>query len=191
MTDDPLRLFARDRQRAWDAQDPMAALCTVANVDADGAVQQRTLVLRDVDGSLAIFINATSPKWPAAQAVLSVHTYWPSVQVQYRLAVRTEPVDEQVVKDSWLLRPDAPKRMDWYYEQVATQSSAVASRDGLLAGLAGLTLPEPLVAPDNARGLILVPEQIERLDLTQENGVHDRVRYELGPQGWQAETLVP
>ena len=47
----PLEQFFTDRQRAQAAEDPMAAVCTAANVDAQGLAQLRTLVLREVAGS--------------------------------------------------------------------------------------------------------------------------------------------
>ncbi len=188
---DPLALFDADRSRARDAQDPMAHLCTVANVDASGRAQMRTLVLREVDGRLAIFVNATSPKWGGLQNGFVLHTYWPSVQVQYRMHVSAEHVDTHLVHDSWHLRPDAPKRMDWFYEQHSVQSSPVTSRAHLLTKLAEVDLPEPLRAPDNARGLLLAPEEIERLDLTQPDGVHDRQLFTQTDAGWVVSTLVP
>ncbi len=188
---DPLAIFNEDRARAKSAQDPMAPLCTVANVDPHGRAQLRTLVLRDVDGALAVFINATSPKWPAVQAGVAVQTYWPSVNIQYRMQVTAEPIESAVVHDSWLLRPEMPKRMDWFYEQHATQSSPITSRQLLLDKLAQIDLPEPLRAPDNASGLLLVPHIIERLDLNQPDGVHDRQLFERSAGVWQRSTLVP
>lgn len=188
---DPLVLFDSDRGRARVAEDPMAHLCTVANVDAAGRAQMRTLVLREVDGSLAIFVNATSPKWHSLQNDFVLHTYWPSVQVQYRMHVSAEPLANHVVHDSWHLRPDMPKRMDWFYEQHGVQSSPVTSRDELLSKLADVDLPEPLKAPDNARGLLITPHEIERLDLTQADGVHDRQLFVHREGTWIISTLVP
>ena len=169
----------------------MAHLCTVANIDAHGRAQMRTLVLREVDEQLAVFVNATSPKWQHLQSGCVLHTYWPSVQVQYRMHVRAELLDLQLVHESWQLRPDAPKRMDWFYEQHGEQSSHIESRDALLAKLQSLDLPNPLQAPDNARGLLLEPFEIERLDLTQPEGVHDRELFTRADNRWQRSTLVP
>lgn len=188
---DPVGLFNSDRSRAREAEDPMAHLCTIANVDPDGRPQMRTLVLREVDGQLAVFINATSPKWAHVQTHIVLHTYWPSVQVQYRMQASAEPVPQTLVHDSWHQRPDAPKKMDWFYEQHGVQSSAIGSRENLLAKLDAVQLPEPLQAPDNARGLLLHPLEIERLDLTQPNGVHDRQLFRFAESRWHQETLVP
>ena len=187
----PLELFEADRARAREAGDPMAHVCTVANIDAQGRAQQRTLVLRNLDGVMAIFVNATSPKWSALQAGFSLLTFWPSVNVQYRMQVNAQPIEASIVSSSWHLRPDMPKRMDWFYQQHGAQSTPIASRELLLSQLAEVDLPQPLQAPDNASGLLLIPQQIERLDLTQPDGVHDRQLFQLGADGWQQSTLVP
>jgi hypothetical protein len=82
--------------------------------------------------------------------------------------------------------------MDWLYTLEQAQSSAVESREALLEILGGLDLPDPLIAPDTARGFFLEPELIERLDLGMDNGVHDRRRYLPGnPGGWLEQVLVP
>ena len=187
----PIEKFHEDRSAAFAAEDPMAAVCTVANVDHEGQVQIRTLVLRNVGDDLAIFINATSPKWAALQNTFSVQTYWPSVALQYRLQVSSVEVETELVHQSWQMRPDMPKRMDWLYQQHTQQSSTIDSRQALLSLLDEVALPEPLIAPEHASGLRLVPHEIERLDLNQDNGVHDRTRYRLENNQWRGATLVP
>ncbi len=187
---DPLKLLARDRGLARDRQDPCAALCTLANVDEQGLPQARTLILRDLESRLAVFVNTTSPKFPHLGTV-SVVVWLPSVNVQYRLTCSTEPVPQALVAESWQLRPEPPKKMDWLYTRVQGQSTPIASRVALLETLAGLELPTPLEAPETARGLYLLPEAIDRLDLGQENGVHDRRRFRAGNPAWSEEVLVP
>jgi pyridoxine/pyridoxamine 5'-phosphate oxidase len=190
---DPLGLLLRDRQTAREREDPCANLCTLANVDGDGLPQARTLVLREIERRLAVFVNATSPKFPFLDdATVSVVVWLPSISIQYRLACATTLVEPAVVAQSWQLRPDPPKHMDWFYTQQQSQSSPIESREALLERLAGQALPEPLVAPDTARGFYLEPRLIERLDLAQDNGIHDRRRYLPGnPGGWRETVLVP
>lgn len=186
----PLTRLGADRALARERQDPCAGVCTVANVDRDGMPQARTLVLRDMDDRLAVFVNATSPKFAHLGSV-SVVIWLPSVNVQYRLNCSTEPVPQALVAESWRLRPDPPKRMDWLYTRVQAQSTKIDSREALLAKLQDLALPDPLEAPETARGLYLNATLIDRLDLGQENGVHDRRRYRLGNPGWEEQVLVP
>lgn len=186
----PLEQLHQDRSAARDAQDPYANLCAFATVDTNGEPQVRTLVLRDVEQRLAVFVNETSPKWQQQVDKPMVLVFLATLNVQYRLRCTTETAPDQIVNDSWGLRPEAPKRMDWFYFE-RPQSSAIASRERLLEELAALTPPEPLVAPQSAKGLFLVPEQIERLDLNQPDGVHDRRRWVYTDSEWIETVLVP
>jgi pyridoxamine 5'-phosphate oxidase len=189
---DPLQRLRADRERAHALQDPCAALCTLANIDTDGMPQARTLVLRELDEQLAVFINQTSPKWPdLQQRPVSLVVWLPSIKVQYRLACTTTLIPQALVHDSWHLRPEPPKRMDWFYTLVQPQSSTIDSRSQLLEALEALELPDPLTAPGSAQGLFLHPNRVERLHLGEDNGVHDRALYQLDEQTWSARTLVP
>lgn len=189
----PLDLLDEDRGRARERDDPCAGLCTLASVDAAGHPQARTVVLRDVDGRLAIFGNETSPKWSqmALSASLAVVVWLPSLQVQYRLQCDTRPVPKSTVQESWQLRQEAPKRLDWFYTRVQPQSSAIASRETLTEGVAALRLREPLVAPRTAAGVFLEPITIERLSLNTADGIHDRRLFRHRANGWQEVVLVP
>jgi len=191
--ENPLNLLDRDRSIARERDDPCANLCTLASVDAAGNPQARTVVLREVDGRLAIFSNATSPKWRQMElsATLAVVVWLPSVNVQYRLQCETRPVPKPKVHESWQQRPEPPKRLDWFYTRVQAQSSAIGDREQLLNELDGLRLREPLVAPRTAAGVFLEPVSIERLDLATESGIHHRVLYRHQAGGWSTATLVP
>lgn len=186
----PLARLRNDRAAARSLQDPCADVCTVANVDEHGKPQARTLVLRDIDDELAIFVNTTSPKWSYLGEV-NVVVWLSSLNVQYRLACTTQAINEATVHESWHLRPDPPKRLDWYYSMVKAQSAPVVDRGQLLAGLAELALPEPLRAPQTAQGLFLRASLIDRLELGQANGVHDRRCYKWSTNAWQESVLVP
>lgn len=189
---DPIRQLLEERAAARELNDPCAALCTLANVDPEGIPQARTLILREVEESLAVFINRTSPKWtPLVEGPVSVVVWLPTLDVQYRLQCDTEEIPQKLVHASWHLRPEPPKRMDWFYTLVAPQSSRIGSREKLLRSLAALDLPEPLTAPDSAHGLFLHPNRVERLHLGQDNGIHDRQHYHRDGSAWVVETLVP
>ncbi|MDA1073418.1 MAG: pyridoxamine 5'-phosphate oxidase family protein [Proteobacteria bacterium] len=184
--------FFADRQKARDEKDSTANLCWAASV-SEGAPQVRTLILRDLHDRLALFINATSPMWHELEKTpgVAIVAFFGSLNVQYRFDCLTQPIADHKVHESWHLRPDPPKRMDWFYTRTQPQSSVIADRSALLDALADLDLPEPLVAPPTARGLYLNPHRIERLDLTQPNGVHDRVQARLVDGQWVHNTLVP
>lgn len=185
----PLQRLHEDRARARALQDPYANLCALATVGSRNRPEARTLVLRDLDNRLAVFVNATSPKWPTMGRVAAV-VFLASLGVQYRLNCATEPVPEELVREHWQFRPEPPKRLDWFYEQRA-QSSEVASREQLLEELAVAQVPDPLIAPDSARGLYLIPDELERLYLHSEEGVHDRRRWRLVDETWRERVLVP
>lgn len=186
-------MLTDDRERARLQADPCASLCTLATVDAGGHPQARTVVLRELDGRFAVFCNRTSPKWRELEQspTLAVVVLLPSLDLQYRLQCSTRPVDRSLLHASWSLRPDVPKRLDWFYTRVQPQSSTVDSRDTLLDGLNRLRLREPLTAPRTAAGLYLEPTWVERLDLAADDGVHDRRGYRRDAQGWRELVLVP
>ncbi len=188
----PLTLFETDRAAARKLDDQWANVCVVSSVNAAGEPEARVLVLRNQDEQLAIFFNATSPKFVefSQSKTVSVLTFMPSIQLQYRLRCVLEPIDESTVHESWGLRGDAPKRMDWLYER-HSQSTEIGTREALLAGLEALTLPDPLVAPDTACGFYLRASEVERLDLNQSNGVHDRRLYRRVDDSWSEAVLVP
>jgi pyridoxamine 5'-phosphate oxidase len=189
----PLELMASDRSRARERNDPCANLCTLATVDAAGHPQARTLVLRDMGGRLAVFVNETSPKWQQLNdsQSLAVVVWLPSVDVQYRLQCQSRPVAKHDVHDSWQLRPNAPKRLDWYYTRTRPQSSPIDHRETLLSELEDLKLRHPLVAPRTSAGIYIEPFKVERLCLSMPGGIHDRRSYQHRADGWHETVLVP
>ena len=67
----------------------------------------------------------------------------------------------------------------------------IGDRSALLCELEQLSTREPLIAPDAALGLLIQPVEIERLDLTQSNGVHERTLYNSVEGNWVSSVLVP
>ena len=189
---DPLARFAEDRAFARAREDAWANLCAVATVTAAGEPAVRVLVLREVDGRLAIFVNASSPKVGefARSRTVAAMTYLPSLSVQYRLQCGLERMAAETVHAAWQMRPPVPKRMDWLYG-THPQSSPMPGRPALLGNLEALSLPDPLVAPDSAVGYFLEPATVERLDLASDGGVHDRRRYAWEGRSWVETVLVP
>jgi len=190
---DPIALLLADRARASDLRDPCASLCTLASVDHAGHPHARTVVLREVDRGLAVFSNRTSPKWDQLEQgpSVAVVVWLPTLNLQYRLQCRTRPVPTAIVHGGWQHRPQAPKRLDWYYTLRQPPGTQVTDRKTLLEHLAALPLPDPLTPPDTAGGLFLDPVTVDRLDLAQADGIHDRRRFEHLGGGWVECTLVP
>jgi pyridoxamine 5'-phosphate oxidase len=189
----PITQLIDDRNAARAQADPCANICTTATVDDHGHPQARTLVLREIEERLAVFGNETSPKWQEMSAArpIAVVVWLPSLNLQYRLRCETEEIPKEIVHESWGLRPDVPKRLDWYYTNHQPQSSKLPDRETLLRQLQTLALPDPLVAPATASGLYLTPQSVDRLDLNQADGVHDRRHFERVAEAWVESILVP
>ena len=191
--DDPLVLLKRDRDVARRAGDPWASLCVLATYSGERP-EARTLVLRDLDERLAIFVNRTSPKSLHIERhpEVAVLVYLASASVQYRLNGALEPVATHVVHANWRARPRIPKVLDWLYRHHLPQSALVASREDLEAlhrDVSNRVGDDP-IAPDDAIGYFIEPSTIERLELATDR-LHDRRRYTRTRSGWRIETLVP
>ena len=187
----PVQLFKLDQQAARNQKDPYASLCVISTVNKDMQPQSRTLVLREVEGSLAIFLNKSSPKWNEIKNGIALQTYWASTQVQYRMSVSTRPVNQKIINESWQLRPDIPKKMDWIYQNGFPQSTEVGSLDQIRNETKKISSVEQLTATKNATGLILIPHKIERLSLDTLDGIHDRKLYIETEEGWSESQIMP
>lgn len=187
----PVQLFKLDQQAARNQKDPYASLCVISTVNKDMQPQSRTLVLREVEGSLAIFLNKSSPKWNEIKNGIALQTYWASTQVQYRMSVSTRPVNKKIINESWQLRPDIPKKMDWIYQNGFPQSTEVDSLGQIRNETKKISSVEQLTATKNATGLILIPHKIERLSLDTLDGIHDRKLYIETEEGWSESQIMP
>lgn len=182
-----------DRQSARANGDPCANLCTAATVDGDNQPHARTLVLRDLGPRMALFLNQTSPKWQqiSERGEVCVVVWLPSLSLQYRLQCHVEPIAKSLVDESWLLRPDTPKRLDWYYTTHQPQSSTVDSREVLLTRLESMRNAARQGAPETAVGWYLRPYYVDRLNLDHPSGVHERSAFHYKDGTWQESVLVP
>ena len=194
---DPMALLAADRERASAAGDPMADLCVLATVDGRGAPALRTLVLRGIDSrSILIFINRSSPKWAELHRLgrFELLCYYPTLGLQYRLRGGVSEHDVDAVHRSWKRKPYRTKLIDWYYERERPQSAELESRDALVTGHRRMQAlypdPEDVPAPGGVRGLDLVVERLERLDLNAAP-VHERIAFTRVGDSWQDVPLVP
>lgn len=190
---DPFTLLSHDRARARAQRDPWADLCVLATI-ADTQPQARTLVLRDVEGRPAIFMNATSPKHAQIRARpdVSVVIYLASCGVQYRMDGVLEPIHTEIVHTHWRARPRIPKVMDWFYREHAPQSTVVESREVLETAHAHLDarLGHDPHAPEEASGHFIVASIVDRLELASDR-IHERVRFRRTADRWVREILVP
>ena len=192
-----MALFAADRERASAAGDPMADLCVLATVDERVAPALRTLVVRGIDSrSVLIFINRSSPKWAELHRSgrFELLCYYSTLGLQYRLRGVVTAHDVDAVHRSWKRKPYRTKLLDWYYELERRQSAPLESREELVAGHRRMEArypdPENVPAPDGVRGLDLVVERMERLDLNA-IPVHERRVFTRAGESWRESPLVP
>lgn len=173
----------------------MAKTCTLALADHEGRASARTIVLREInDLGLVIFINQSSPKWQILSrgGHYEVLIWYPSIQCQYRIQGRAEEHPDGEVRQSWQMRPEAGKRLDFVYNTFP-QSSPVPDRDQLVKAIMA-TQPHIDRGDPPPRGVTafqLIATTIERLDLSPELTVHDRRRFNLEDGAWQMQVLVP
>lgn len=194
---DPMALLAEDRERARALSDPLADLCWLATVDAEGRPALRTLVVRGIDArGLRVFINRSSPKWAELHASgrFELLCYYPGLRRQYRVRGGIAELDPAVVHRSWRAKPRATRLLDWYYQHEHGQSAALASREELIAGYRRMQArypdPDAMPAPEGVRGLALVAQRVERLDLDR-SPVHERRSFTLHEEGWRETPMVP
>ena len=188
---DPIGRFLRDRQRAMSLGDPRASLCVVASVRSDGIPSARTLVIRVIEERLGIFVNATSPKYRefSASQTVSAIAYFPSISVQYRFTAALRKMESALVHSFWQNRPAASKRLEALYDR-HPQSSVVESAEYLIRSVSELDVPKE--APPSAVGFFFDPyRSIERLELDNSSGIHERQLYSLTEGSWTVARLVP
>lgn len=194
---DPLLALHAEREAARAAADPNAELCWLATVDASGAPAVRTLVLRDVDGAFALFVNASSPKWRdmSREPRIQIVCWYASLQRQWRLEGQVRAFPHEIVARHWHRRPRVSQVLDHLYGTVAAQSTALEDDRDLEADLAALdaTLPERPDVPVQSLALEIVPLGVECMQLRSAPHLHQRQRWhreaEDGP--WTATRLVP
>jgi len=194
---EPLSLIRSDRTDARRLDDPNADICFLALADEDGNASVRTLVLRNIqENRFRIFINRTSPKWQslANHSSYELLLWYPSMQRQYRVSGSIQRVDEEIIRANWHRRPVAGKYLDYVYEELGPQSSAIESRAILIQTVNQIkeTLrdhePQP---PGTVAGIDLVADRIERLDLNREERLHDRQLFTLKNGTWTSTVLIP
>ena len=188
---DPLVLIAEDRAAARAADDPCVDRCVLGTVNSKSQVEQRVLVLRDVEDELAIFYSATSAKHrelTRQRFEASLLVFLPTVGVQYRIAANLEPIPSNIVRDSWQLKPNAAKRMDALYKRYP-QSTVIGDVETFETQF--LSSVPPVQAPQHSVGYFIHPQTIERLELRTDPAMHLRTRYRLSDGQWESVRLVP
>ena len=193
----PLTNIMNDRAEARKQGDSNADTCFLALADKDGQASVRTLVLREItDRHVVLFLNRTSPKWQLFQqgANYELLLWYTSMQRQYRIQGTMQPLDREIVKQTWQRRPQGSKSLDYLYQEMAPQSSEIESREQLANEIQRLKQSykvDDMQAPADVGGIELIANRVEMLDLNREDRIHDRRVFSLQDGLWTVKYLVP
>ena len=195
LADDPLAQFDRwfevARERGGVAMPEAACLATV---DADGYPDGRIVLLKARDATGFVFYtNFGSAKGRALAALprASLVFYWEKLGRQVRVQGDVEKVAEAECDAYFATRPRASQIGAW----ASAQSSALASREALLARVAELNAKHDGSAgprPPHWGGFRIVPRRIEFWQGMPDR-LHDRFVYRRARVGapWTVERLAP
>jgi len=193
----PIHRLQSDRSEARKLGDTNADICFLALADAQGKASVRTLVLRDiVDNRFTLFINKSSPKWIALSSGANheLLIWYASMQRQYRISGTTRELDPETVKSNWQRRPIGSKYLDYVYEELGAQSTAIDSRQILTDKVNQLKRdmePDKMQAPSLVTGIEIIADRIEMLDLNKKDRIHDRQIHTFNGSEWTSETIIP
>ena len=178
---------------AWydpSAGESAGAVC-LATAGADGAPDARMVLLKGADDRGFVFYTneaSTKGRQLAENPRAALVFHWSPRQVRVR--GRVEAVDGAETDAYWATRPRGAQLGAW----ASRQSSVIASRAELEAGLAAITarFPEGTAVPRPPywRGYRVVPDEIE-FWLHQDDRLHDRVLYRRTEGTWSRARLSP
>lgn len=195
---DPMELIRADARRAIAAGDSMARRCFLATLTEPDQPALRTLVLRGVDlGRIELFFSNTSAKWRdlLANNRYELLMYWPTVECQYRVRGGFTEIPFDELAESWKQKSIDGKLLDLYYAKKQAQGSPVDDADAFVEWIASIRGDwdelSAVEAPPTITGIRIVPDRIERLDLSPAPTVYTRHLFVRTSSGWRRDLLVP
>ncbi len=198
MLADPIADMLAARARARQLGDPYVDVCFLATVTSDGHPDSRAIALRDIDArGMALLINANSPKWQqlTANGHYALQVFWATVQRQYRVQGRLEPMEDARLQQYWARKGYDSRLLEVYYETERHQSETLASSETLRDGIQSLKhrYPESASIPQPAslRGIYLYPTTIDVWHGSPADRLHDRRLFTRSEAGWHSCVLVP
>ena len=201
--DDPIAQLRADRAEASAREDPMASLCMLASVGG-GEPRVRTLVLARPERHRRPGIRPRRIRGHRVRLVPQPHeSQVPRVRrVRLRRATRLPAEPGRPIPPSVLsaaaARTDRARKLAAATLRSETHGLALRTvsperRHRISGGACANSCrdSDPTDAPATAVGFMLNTDSVERLDLAQEDGIHDRRRYTVDGDGWVEEILVP
>jgi pyridoxamine 5'-phosphate oxidase len=190
---DPLRQLATWLHAARAAGQPMPEAMTIASATRDAVPSARLVVLRGLRRGLVFFTDCDSGKGaelaanPRAAAVL--HWLVPAHR-QVRVTGPVERVSQDEAAQYWSTRAPAVRLS----AAASHQSRIVPSRAVLEAQVQDIQRRHPgradIPRPQRWGGFRVLPSRVEFWQESPD-GLHDRIRYRQGGDGWIIERLSP
>lgn len=187
----PVTLLRSSRSLARQKLDPCVDRCVLGTRNHLGEVEQRVLVLRDIEDELAVFYSASSAKHRElleSEFTASLLVFLPTIGMQFRITANLAQIDSALVAESWQMKPNAAKRMDALYRKFP-QSTVIGDLDEFEIAFAA-SVP-PTQSPRHGVGYFIRPKKVECLELRTDPNMHVRTLYELVNGEWRSKRLVP
>ena len=192
MGDDPIARFKEMLTAAEQLGIQLHNAAALATCGNDRQPTVRMVLLKEADErGFVFYTNLESRKAgqlsdnPSA----SLCFWWPQLKRQVRVEGRVELVDKIEADEYFASRPRGSQLGAW----ASPQSSAITSREDLLAAVTELTLKykdQAVPRPPFWSGYRLLPERIEFWK-EQPDRLHEREVYTRHNDRWQATLLAP
>ncbi|MFE1811887.1 pyridoxamine 5'-phosphate oxidase [Metapseudomonas otitidis] len=165
---------------------------SLATVDAQGQPHCRVVLLKGIDErGLVFYTHHGSAKGQelAGNARAALLFHWPALERQLRIEGTVERVEEQEADAYFASRPLPSRLACW-----ASEQSRVIKGRGVLEARLSLAkyrfLDNDPPRPEGWGGYRVVPACLEFWQ-GRTDRLHDRLRYQLSPEGWHRERLAP
>jgi len=189
---DPFQLFGHWLEEARAAEPEDAEAMSVATIDPDGMPSSRMVLLKDFDARGFVFytnLGSRKAQGLAETPRTALLFHWKSLRRQVRIQGKVESVTAPEADAYFASRPRASRIGAWASRQSEPLPNrwALETRVATMGARFGLG---EVPRPDFWSGFRVIPVSFE---FWQAGGfrLHERVRYEVGPYGWEQAALFP
>ncbi len=192
LADDPVTMFSAWFDAAVGAGEPEPEAMALATVDADGVPAVRFVLLKSWGpAGFVFYTNAGSDKGRhlAGNPHAALALRWALLDRQVRIRGPVGPVDAAESDAYFASRARRSQLGAW----ASDQSRPLPDRrhlDERLAEVEARFAGRDVTRPPHWHGWRVAPTSIEFWQ-GRDNRLHDRFRYEAGPDGWATTRLFP